>query len=130
MTPGRQRSWTVALAVELVAVAALAGFGPAFPTAADPSIAWGFLATHAYAAAHAALGALVLVHATALAVTARARPLPLVALAGTLTSVAAGAAYVSARQPAAALTAMTAGWLTALVAATAAIVRGRRPRTP
>lgn len=129
MTPGRQRSWTVALAVELVAVAALAGFGPAFPTAAGPSTAWGFLATHASAAAHAALGALVLVHATALAVTAR-RPLPLVALAGTLTSVAAGAAYVSARQPAAALTVMTAGWLTALVAATAAIVRGRRPRTP
>lgn len=130
MTPARRRSWTVALAVELVAVAVLAGLGPPFPRSAGPATAWGFLATHGYAAAHATLGALVLVHATALAVTARARLLPAVALAGTLTSVAAGATYVSARQPGAALTVMTAGWLAALVAATAGIVRGRRPRTP
>jgi hypothetical protein len=130
MTPGRRQSWTAALAAELVAVAVLAGFGPQFPRAADPGTAWGFLGTHTFAAAHATLGTLVLVHAAVLAVTARARLLPVVVLAGTLTSVAAGAAYVSARQPGAALTVMTAGWLTALVAASVALVRGRRARTP
>ena len=118
MRSGTQRRLLVALVVELVLVALLAGFGPDFPRDVTAGSAWRFLGVHPLELAHAVLGVLVLVHAAALVVTAQARSIPLIVVSGVV--------FVSRGQPEAALTVMTAGWLTALAAAVAELVRQRR----
>ena len=129
MRSGTQRRLLVALVVELVLVALLAGFGPDFPRDVTAGSAWRFLGVHPLELAHAVLGVLVLVHAAALVVTARARSIPLIVVSGVVTAAASGVVFVSRGQPEAALTVMTAGWLTALAAAVAELVRQhRRPR--
>jgi hypothetical protein len=126
MTAKVQRTLAPALIVELVAVAVLAGLGPSFPSGVDTHAGWSFLSRHAFELAHALLGALVLVQALALTVAARAKLVPTVILTGVVLAVASGAAYVSTRQPDAALVLMTVGWLVSLAAAIVEVVRQRR----
>ena len=113
--------------MELVAVATLAGFGPEFPRDVSSGSAWRFLGQHALEAAHAGLGVLVLLQALVLLIAHRSWG-SLVIAAGVATATASGTAYVSAGQTDASLTAMTIGWLVALVAAVVGLVRGRRQR--
>ncbi|MGD9959317.1 hypothetical protein [Nocardioides sp.] len=116
----------LALTVQLVAIAVLAGFGPVFPSGVDAAAGWRFLGGHALELAHALLGVLVLVQALILIVAARAKLVPALILTGVVVAVASGAAFVSSRQPESALWLMTTGWLVSLSAAVVELVRQRR----
>lgn len=130
MSVRRVRSQLVALVVELVAVATLAGFGPAFPRDVGAGTAWAFLGRHGLELAHAGLGAVVLVQAVALVVAERTAWSSWAVAAGSALAVAAGVGFVTAGQSDGALTAMTLGWLLALGGAVAGLVRLRRLRGP
>ncbi len=127
MTLPSRRAQLIALTVELVAVATLAGFGPEFPRDVSSGSAWRFLGQHALEAAHSGLGVLVLLQALVLLIAHRGWG-SLVIAAGVATATAAGTTYVSAGQTDASLTAMTLGWLVALVAAVVGLIRGRPRR--
>ena len=122
------RRLTAAVSVSLVAVAVLSGFGPAFPRDVTAGTAWHALVTDYATAAHVLLGVVTLAGAVALVATAPRRLPPGLVLLGVVLSVAAGAWYVTARQPDAALTTMTLGWLLAVAASATELVRTRRRR--
>lgn len=126
MTGKARTTWTVALLLELVAVAVLAGLGPAFPSRVDAHAGWSFLGTHAFELTHALLGVVVLAQALWLTAVADAKAVPGVILLGVVVAVASGGAYVSSRQPGVALGLMTLGWLVALAAAIVELVMQRR----
>jgi hypothetical protein len=124
-------AWTsrfsaLALVVELVAVAVLAGLGPEFPAGVGASAGWSFLSTHVFELTHALLGLLVLAQAVILTAVAQAKLVPAVILTGVVVAVASGAGYVSSGQPETALSLMTVGWLVSLTGAIVEAVRGRR----
>ncbi|MCB0908500.1 MAG: hypothetical protein KDB63_15425 [Nocardioidaceae bacterium] len=123
--PGQQTQLAV-LTIELVVVATLVGVGPTFPRDVPAGTAWSFLGSHALEAAHAGLGALVLIQAVVLVVSSRRSITSVVLAAGVATAVASGATYVSAGQADTPLTVMTLGWLVSLVAAVVGLARGRR----
>jgi hypothetical protein len=126
VTSRTQSRLLVTLVVELVLVAVLAGFGPDFPRDVSAGSAWRFVGSHAPELAHAVLGALLLVQTVALLLVARPRLMLLIVACGLVTAVASGGVFVSRGQAETALTAMTIGWLTALAAAVAELVRQRR----
>jgi hypothetical protein len=117
MASRQPRRLATLLTVELPVVASLAGFGPGFPRDVPSGTAWRFLGSHGFVLVHAVLGLVVLAQAVLLVAVSTRRLLPMVCLLGLILACAAGVAYVSAGQTGAALTSMTIGWVTALVAA-------------
>ncbi len=130
MDAGQVRSASRRLVVGLVVVVLLVGLPVDFPRDRSASDAWGFLVGHVGFLLHAVLGTLVVVEAVRLLVRASAARayvgLAAVGLAFTALAALAGATYVSAGQEDGALTAMTLGWLGALVTYVVAWVRSRR----
>lgn len=110
----------------LVLTVLLAGLVPAFPRDVPAGTAWHALVTSGAALAHTVLGIVVLAVSAWLAVAASSRTVPVLALLGCVLAVASGAAYVAGGQGDGALTAMTVGWLVALVASTVVVVRSHR----
>ena len=121
-----ERTAGLVLAGGLLLTVVLAGLGPAFPRDVPAGTAWHALVTAGAALAHALLGTLVLCMAAWLALRSGSRWVPVVALLGCALAVASGVAYVSGGQGDTALTAMTVGWLVALVASLVVVVRSHR----
>ncbi len=126
MDPRTERTAGSLLLVGLVFTVVLAGLGAAFPREVPAGTAWHALVTSGAAVAHALLGILMLGLAGWLALRARFRRWPVVALLGCGLAVASGVTYVLNGQGDPALTAMTVGWLVAVGASVVVVVSSRR----
>lgn len=129
------RSAARRLTLALLVVAVLSGVGMTFPQGAGAAQAWRFLLGQWTDLAHAVLGVAVLIDASVLLArvarppATRAWALPLLGVASVAVAVGAGIAYVSLRQPGAALGWMTAGWLAAQTVYLVVWVRSHRDLT-
>jgi cytochrome bd-type quinol oxidase subunit 2 len=109
------------LVIELAVVVLLVGFPVHFPRGTSSGDAWSFLVRHPTVLLHVVVGTLILVEGVRfllLSLRAPARRSLLVAAVGLLLTVFAfgsGISYVSAGQHDSSLTAMSTGWLGAIL---------------